>query len=272
MPIIFGANTGSPTAGYWGGIQIKGNDTGSTVAYAQISYATSGITLGSWSQVNTIHHVSSSNGSSYGIDAYIQSGPGPVTYQNEFVSNSSGGFRNQITSSPISSRYCWWNSASGPSGSGPGTGQSVSNGINYEPWLLSTTFSNSNYFNSYALRNRTFNPNIGINADLSFGTVSSQNWTVSIINSSSQTVRTYTGAGTTGSIAFDGKNGSGVLQPNGTYSYQIDSVSAASAKGLIILDTTKQLTISNLAVNNPFFSPNADCDPGYRDPYRHNQL
>ncbi|MFA5073213.1 MAG: fibronectin type III domain-containing protein [Nitrospirota bacterium] len=71
------------------------------------------------------------------------------------------------------------------------------------------------------------------------------NWTITLKNSSSTTVRTYTGTGTAMNQVWDGKNTSGTVVPNGTYSYQIAAVSsetttvAAPAKtGTIIVDVT----------------------------------
>jgi hypothetical protein len=40
-----------------------------------------------------------------------------------------------LTHFTVDARYNWWGDASGPSGFGPGTGGSVSQWVNYTPWL-----------------------------------------------------------------------------------------------------------------------------------------
>jgi len=72
------------------------------------------------------------------------------------------------------------------------------------------------------------------------------NWTLTIRNASNTTMKTYTGAGTAMNQVWDGKNTSGTVVSNGTYSYQISVVSsetttvtAPSKTGPIVVDITK---------------------------------
>lgn len=46
--------------------------------------------------------------------------------------NREGGLE---TSRPTHARHNWWGAPSGPSGAGPGTGDAVTEGVEYEPWL-----------------------------------------------------------------------------------------------------------------------------------------
>jgi len=69
------------------------------------------------------------------------------------------------------------------------------------------------------------------------------NWNVAISNPGGGQVRTFSISGDAFTQAWDGKNGSGVLVPDGTYSYRIDavdpdsSISAVSKSGTITVDT-----------------------------------
>jgi flagellar hook assembly protein FlgD len=72
-------------------------------------------------------------------------------------------------------------------------------------------------------------------------------------------VRTYTGSGTTWNVIWDGKDGSGVDQPNGTYNYQLQTGTSAIAKGLTIVDRNRALTMTGPATAPAYFSPNGDA-------------
>src|SRR5262249_12928443 len=144
----------------------------------------------------------------------------------------------------------------------PGTGQSVSTGVKYEPWLIAGP-SSAQYFSSFNQLNRSFNPSINVYTTLTAGTLQSGTWQVTVTTMAGVPVRTFTGSGATETVVWDGKNDSGVGQPDGSYYYQLDSTSAGgdaatSAKGLAIIDTTRQLLVSGLAVDQAFFSPNGD--------------
>jgi flagellar hook assembly protein FlgD len=88
--------------------------------------------------------------------------------------------------------------------------------------------------------------NDGVQDSTSFGaTVNQQsNWTIAIKNASGTAVRTFTGTGTSLSQAWDGKDTTGTIVPDGTYTYQLDAtstetgVTALTKTGTIIVDTT----------------------------------
>lgn len=57
-----------------------------------------------------------------------------VHYTN--ISGNTGyGLKNNVASYIVDAEYNWWGASSGPGGSGPGTGDSVSLYVDYEPWL-----------------------------------------------------------------------------------------------------------------------------------------
>src|SRR5262249_5257889 len=147
------------------------------------------------------------------------------------------------------------------SGMGPGSGQSVTSGVVFEPWLMAAP-STAQFISTSIIGNRTFNPSIGINLNVAFTTVQSGNWTMKILSGSS-TIRTISGSGSSGSPSWDGKNDGGVLQPNGNYAYQLASVSgggqaATIATGPTIINNTQALAITGLSATPTFFSPNGD--------------
>ena len=65
------------------------------------------------------------------------SNPGPdlYTYGNNILGNSEFGAANDSSTTVIDATENWWGDASGPAGAGPGTGDPVSQYINYAPWL-----------------------------------------------------------------------------------------------------------------------------------------
>ncbi len=155
-------------------------------------------------------------------------------------------------------RLNYWNSLDGPFGTG---GQAVSAGVTYDPWL-GTASSSPQFFSAFTLGNTKFNPTLSIFANFSFTTPQSGNWSLKVYNGSSTLVRTITGTGTTGAPVWDGKNDSGAIQPDGAYTYQVDSTAganvAAPVRGKTTIDSTLQLVLSNVAIAPPFFSPNGD--------------
>ncbi len=118
-------------------------------------------------------------------------------------------------------RFNWWGSATGPSGVGPGTGQSVSSGINFEPWLGSPF--------TYPFHNTDFHATIQefspLNNLVSYTFSISDNsiWTFLIKNSGGTTVKTFSGSGASGAVTWDGKDEGGVIVPDGIYTYQLSS-------------------------------------------------
>lgn len=59
----------------------------------------------------------------------------PVINYNNITDNSGYGVINADSSVIIDARYNWWGDPSGPGGFGPGTGDSVSQWVDYDPWL-----------------------------------------------------------------------------------------------------------------------------------------
>jgi flagellar hook assembly protein FlgD len=288
-PITLTSAKATPAPGDWTGIIFQPNNTGSQIKYATVAYGGNtgvygaSIMIHAGSQI--LDHVTVQNSGASGIkldggvaslsfvtmvgsavDGFISiSSQASTIINSSFIGNSAGA-ENANFNFVIPAQFNYWGSPSGPSGSGAGTGQYVNSAITFEPWLLDNA-SGPQYFTSLSQQNRTFDPVVGVNMTLTFATALSGAWSVTIKNSTNTAVRTITGTGATGSISWDGKSDGGILQPDGNYTYELNSTAtgnppATTAVGRTILNASLQLTLTPLAVSLPLFSPNAD---GQRD-------
>ena len=74
------------------------------------------------------------NNSGWGILQTDGNDPVPnAAQQNDITGNALGGVENRDGEN-FDARDNWWGAASGPSGAGPGTGDSVSTGVLFDPW------------------------------------------------------------------------------------------------------------------------------------------
>lgn len=193
------------------------------------------------------------------------SGTSP-TFRNSAFETTTSGIRCGGSTTPVDARLSYWNADSGPSGSGAGTGVTVDPCVLYDPWLRSAP-SLPQYFSSAFPRNATFNPGVGVLAHIDLATSLAGDWTVQVRDSGGTLVRSFSGSGQTGTFAWDGRDTSGTLLPDGTYSYELSSVTpsgdqAAHPYGRLQKSSSLTLTLGALAISNPVFSPNGD---GARD-------
>ncbi len=283
-PITFTSNQVSPVAGDWQYLWFtRGDNPPSQLSFVTVTYA--GYYNGRGIEVDAgspqFDHMTVTNTAGSGVAvtggtvalsfstvasssaaAISVSGSPALTVSNcSFISNGSG-ISNSNPANVVTARFDYWGAVSGPGGSGGGSGQSVSTGVAFEPWLTQAAVD-GNYFASASLGNRTFNPTIGINASLGFTASQPGSWTATVLNASNTVLRTFSGTGATGGVQWDGRDEGGALQPNATYTYQLDSVAAgpiqaAPARGRIVLDTTRAFTLTGVAVTPAFFSPNGD--------------
>jgi flagellar hook assembly protein FlgD len=252
-PITLVPLSTSPSPGIWNGITFNSGAAGE-VAYTTIPFA--GVQV-SWA-APVFDHVTVANAPGYGFS--VAGPPTPVINNCSLIGNVRG--VNANSSVPVDARLTYWGAPSGPSGEGPGTGASVSASVLFEPWLVAAP-STPQYFSSFAQTDRTFNPAIGTRMTLTFTTPLSGTPSALIKNAGGAVVRTFTSSGAVATFAWDGTSDAGIAQPAGTYGYEIDSTSsggaaATSAVGSVILDPTRQLTLSGIAVSPSYFSPNGD--------------
>jgi flagellar hook assembly protein FlgD len=258
--ITFKANTTNPTPGYWNGIQLLTKTVSSSTNLTiqiKIINATTAVTITDCSP--KVNHVIFQGNSVAGL-VINGSLAAPAMFANSFTGNPSG-MINNTPSNIVSSYFCWWDDASGPSAGGGGTGESVSGGIRFEPWLANAP-ALANEFRTFSTKNRTFNPSIATTVTLAWTTGKNGNWTTTFYDSQGGQVRQFTGSGTSGTVVWDGKNG-GTPYADGTYSYILQHTSnggdvATPGKGYVIIDSNKHLTITNLVAMPSAFSPNND--------------
>lgn len=262
-PVTFQLFTSSPL---WNGIDLKNStdDNNTSITFATIKEATTGLLMESASP--TVTFTSFQYNSNEGIRLTNNSAPN-LSYDS-FLGNGAGVVN--AMSSPVRARFCWWNSSSGPSGAGGGSGQSVSTLVDFEPWLKTSPPVSTAYFiaQAFSIQNRSFNPDINFLVTLGFQTSgTSATWQVSIRNTSEALVKTYSGSGTTASgVKWDGTgtpNGPpSQPQPNGTYYYDlsatVNGTTATVARGVTILDRTIPLTINGFQTTYGYISPNND--------------
>lgn len=251
-PITFTSSAVTPAPGNWTSLYFEAgtNPSQSQVSYATVSYGGAAyggavFVTGSSPQFD---HVTVTNSSSYGVRVGTNGAP---TFKScAFTGNASGGLNNTTPTTLVTASLSYWGSSNGPSGRGPGSGQSVTTGVRYEPWLAAAP-SSPNYVFPVTVTNRWFNPGLGQTASWSFQTASSGTWTLAVLNGSGQVVRTFTGTGASGTASWDGKNGSGVAQPDGKYTYKIDATNgtsaAATATGFVYRNQTPVVAIDTPA-------------------------
>lgn len=135
-------------------------------------------------------------------------------------------------------------------------GNQFSGGLAYEPWLISPQTRPG--FQTFSIKNRTFNPAVGTSTTLTFSMGASGSWQATFYDGQGAPVQTFTGSGNSGTAIWGGSS-----QVDGQYSYKLEFTSqqgevAAPATGFVFIDSNKTLTISNLTAAPDAFSPNND--------------
>ncbi len=164
--------------------------------------------------------------------------------RNCLIMGNAAGLVSTIAASEVNARFNNWNAPSGPSGSGFGTGQSVSAGALFDPWLTASP-NFDQYFWDIGIGGPRFNPLVG-SARWDLASLAAGTWTLTIRNSSQSIVRTLTATGSPATLTWDGNSGSGVLLPDGDYTYTLanlgpNSVQATPASGRLFLDSTHRV-------------------------------
>ena len=168
--------------------------------------------------------------------------------QNCVFSGNAGGAMNDIPANRVIARLNYWDSASGPSGQGFGSGQPVSSGVIFDPWLTAPP-NLSEYVAGLLLVGPRFNP-LAAPARWNLSSSTSGTWTLSIRDPGQNLIRTLGSTGTPTTLSWDGKDGGGTLQPDATYTYLLEIVSglgavAAPASGRLYLDTSMDVSIAS---------------------------
>jgi len=136
-PIITGNTISENTADYFGGGIICMGDSSATISGNIITGNEavwgSGICCLYGSSPNIDSCTISNN---YGDGIYCDQTINPVINHNNITDNTGYGVRNIYSSITVNAEYNWWGDSTGPGGVGPGTGDEVSEYVDYEPWLF----------------------------------------------------------------------------------------------------------------------------------------
>lgn len=158
-----------------------------------------------------------------------------------FASNTSGGVSAGAFTT-AEAAYCWWGHASGPGGSGPGSGQSIagSGTINFNPWF-GTNLSGAFRIAHPLVDPIEFAPGTG-NVHFHGEPTLAATWDLDVLNSSSTNVFTDSGSGVV-DIDWDGTNGGTppAALADGTYSFTLTADDTANPGTQSILVGTIEL-------------------------------
>ncbi|KKO18470.1 MAG: hypothetical protein BROFUL_02834, partial [Candidatus Brocadia fulgida] len=162
-PITFTSNAASPAPGDWRGIRFSDhtNDAETIMDYCTVEYGGhsgensniycneaspaiqrclmrnsdgNGI-LATGSGAHPLISCSTIRNNNYGV--YAQSSANPTVVNCNIHGNTSYGIYNATSSLTLAAADNWWGHTSGPSGVGPGSGDAVSNSVDYTPWMAS---------------------------------------------------------------------------------------------------------------------------------------
>jgi len=259
-PITF-TSTGSTNQGSWLYILLAGaGTTASQISYATIEYgAYSPYQRGALHVMNSspsLDHITFRSNQVAGLVA--DSGTFAVS-SSTFIGNGAGIIARGTAT--IDGRLNFWSSTDGPSGSGYGTGQSVSAAVKFEPWLKAAPTA-TQFFVSTSVVNRTFSPTVPTTSEVSFATSITGAWSATIYDAAHVSLRTFAGSGLTGTIVWDGTNASGSTQSDGTYTYELSSTTAANEVTATAMGRVMIVGAFNAWMTAPvapaFFSPNGD--------------
>jgi Right handed beta helix region/FlgD Ig-like domain len=204
------------------------------------SNGTTGITVNGSSATVAITNTTLTGNGDRGVNVLNSGKP---TIANCSFSGNAFGVAVDNSANVVPASLNFWNSAAGPSGTGPGSGQSVVAGITYEPWLVAAP--NTVYEITAANSPAPFNPTTGGSATWNVTATSSGAWTLTVTDGTGATIRTITGTGASTSLSWDGKDQSGIVQPVGTYRY---TIAVTSDGGVAATQATGRVTISSTGV------------------------
>ncbi|MEA3357400.1 MAG: right-handed parallel beta-helix repeat-containing protein, partial [Patescibacteria group bacterium] len=174
--IIFTSNEASPQPGDWKDIRFLDDLNDSIIENAIIEYGGSShgsihIYTANPTIKNCIIRRSSTAGiymdhstseisccditeNEFGIDI-ASSFTTPDITENNIFGNSSFGIYNDSPSNIINAENNWWGDASGPGDVGPGNGDAVSDGVDYDPWLDAPSLCSLSIFADFSAAPKT---------------------------------------------------------------------------------------------------------------------
>jgi flagellar hook assembly protein FlgD len=189
--------------------------------------------------------VTSTSNSAYGVRSATGNSSYPSSIglrECSITSNTSGGL-DAGSYTTFDAALCWWGHATGPGGSGPGSGQAISGAgtVSFNPWY-GTTLGTFRWTDA-DVSPLALPPTAGaitFHAEAN----AAASWDLEVVNSSSTTVFSNTGSDTA-DASWDGTDGGSPPVPysNGTYTFtltasQTGSSATSQIRGTLALDST----------------------------------
>ena len=168
----------------------------------------------------------------------------PVIHYSNITGNTGYGVINTDSTLTIDALNNWWGDSSGPGGFGPGIGDSVSQWVNYDPWLTSPVGvegSEDRKQKSGVKKTLTVYPNpftSVINIRL-LGINEQQNYSLKIYNASGRMVKTFTLTtdhySLTTDVSWNGIDNRGEKVPGGVYFLKFESINYMTMQKLLLI-------------------------------------
>jgi parallel beta-helix repeat protein len=136
-PIITGNTISDNTANDYGGGIFCMDESSATISGNTITNNTAALGSGIFCWYGSSPNIDSCTiSNNYGDGIYCDQATNPVINHNNIINNTGYGIKNVDSSVIIDAEYNWWGDSTGPGGAGPGTGDEVSDYVDYEPWLF----------------------------------------------------------------------------------------------------------------------------------------
>jgi hypothetical protein len=137
-PILFTSGWPSPAKGDWEDIRFNSSSSNNVLDYVTVEYAGACCDVGSVSiRTSSLTMTNSTVQRSKSDGISVVAGRPSITHNN-IIENNGFGLRNDNPATPVPATCNWWGANSGPdhAGNPSGTGQEVSDGVIYDPWLV----------------------------------------------------------------------------------------------------------------------------------------
>ena len=264
-PIVFTSDENSPSPGDWWCLYFRAGSSASRLSHVNVSYGGEASTFSSDASVYVsdstpqLSHLTITDSDTRGLK--VDNAEGLVVTNSVFARNNWAAVANVTPSTPLVATLNYWDSSDGPSGTGPGAGETVGDDVLFDPWLVALP-SEPQFLTAALPLNRTFSPGFEIYHKVDFLSVLAGDWFLRYYDDQGVEVREFSGQGAAGSTIWDGKDEGGILQPEGTYTYEIGSTTASGdsatlARGHAVLGG-EELSILLTDIPDDYFSPNGD--------------
>jgi len=177
-----------------------------------------------------------------GSGLYCEYNANPVINYCNITGNTGYGVLNDDAGVTVNAEYNWWGDANGPGGVGPGSGDQVSNYVDYDPWLTdSVPVSNVGeqepeqnvFFISKCCPNPFMDKTL-----IEYNLIKSSNVNISVYNTLGARIRVLlnerqnTGTHT---ITWDGSDENGNKLPGGFYFLRIEAGANKATRKLLLI-------------------------------------